>query len=771
MNNYTFSTLNDKEFEEISKDLLNAKYNLGLQSFRSGRDSGIDIRYSSSINNNSIVVQVKHFLKSGYSLLKTRLANDEYDKIVKLNPDRYILVTSIDLTANQKDELKEVLAPFVKTSNDIIAQNDLNDYLKDFDHIEKQYHKLWLSSVSILQTVLQNAIEGRTKYFLNQLEQKIKYYVITHKIDDANQILKSEKILLVTGQPGIGKTSLAEILLFQRAKDSFKIYKVENIKDAEDVISLDNTEAQIFYFDDFLGANYMEIINSHKTETQLTSFVERIRNTPNKYLILTTRTIVLNYATERYEKISHSSLGNRKFELKLNDYSKYEKALILYNHFYHKGVDDKFYDVILKEKFYKTIINHDNYTPRIIEFITDYSKIKNFDQDEYYQFVINNLKNPKEIWRYSFANQIEYLDRCMLLTLFSFGNEIEESLLQSAFESRLEYEKVQHNQIIKTNQFSLSISILQNGFISSILYNYNESHQRRYKFINPSLTDFLINYVAESLSERKSILNSIISIEQLKRFKPKESIIPLEKELQLVILNKISNQEFTCFSNCDIITYSEILLTLTDFCKDVNTDKLVHLYLTKIDLNADWNFTIFHHIKITLEGIEDSPCSYDFIKNNFIKIIEKLMSCIDEVRYIEDIQLLFEKFEVSFDEYNTSERGKENIEKMVEKIMSYTEAELTDNIKDEALSMTDIEGIYDELNEVKQILFESLILESEVKKRLVYTIDKAYWEEIIEDNIIKNEMREFEQYDYDNSMNDKQFGIESEESQIERLFE
>lgn len=771
MSNYTFSTLNDKEFEEISKDLINAKFSLGLQSFRTGRDGGIDIRHSSPENNNSIVVQVKHYINSGYSLLKHKITNEELTKIVNLKPDRYILVTSIDLTASQKDELKKILSPHVISSNDIIGQKDLNDYLNEFSHIEKQYYKLWFSSINILQSVLDNAIEGRTRYFLSQLENKIKYYVVTKKIDEANSILKSEKILLITGQPGIGKTSLAEIILFQRAKVGFKIYNVENLTEAEDVISVNNSESQIFYFDDFLGANYSEIINSHKTETQLTNFVERIKNTPNKYIILTTRTVILNYATEKYEKISHSSLNNRKFELKLNDYSRYEKALILYNHFYHKGVDERFYDVLLKDKFYHEIIKHPNYTPRIIEFITDKSKIRNFNSDEYHQFIINNLNNPKEIWRYSFANQIDYPDRCLLFTLFSFGNEIEESKLYSAFMARLEYEKTQHNQIIKSNQFELSINILLNGFISSVLYNFNNSSTRKYKFLNPSLADFLINYIGDSFAERKSIISSIFDLDQLRRFKPIDYLIPLEKDLQIIIRDKISNGELNSLKQSDNNINSEVISTLVDYCKDVNIDKLVNQYLKKIDWSVDWNYSVFVRIHRALENLEDSPLSFEYIKDNFIEIIEKLMSCIDDTLYSEDIPELFEKFEINFEDYTNTENGKIIIEQLVERIIVKTEEEYKDSIKDEALDISDIEKVYDDLNQIKEDLFDIFTVNEDIKVQLNFDLDKTYWEDIIEENVMRKEKRDFEQYEYYESMKDEKPIVESEESRIEKLFE
>lgn len=92
MNNYNFSTLNDKEFEQLTKDLLNAKYELNLQDFKVGKDQGIDLRFSTQSNNNSTVVQVKHFLNSGFSQLKSTLKNKELDKVKILSPDRYIIV-------------------------------------------------------------------------------------------------------------------------------------------------------------------------------------------------------------------------------------------------------------------------------------------------------------------------------------------------------------------------------------------------------------------------------------------------------------------------------------------------------------------------------------------------------------------------------------------------------------------------------------------------------------------------------------------------------
>lgn len=738
MTNYDFSTLNDKEFEQIARDLLNAQFDLKLQSFKAGRDKGIDLRYSTPENNNAIVVQVKHYISSGFAQLKHTLKHSEFPKVDLLRPERYIIVTSLSLKADKKDELKAELAPYVINSNDIIGQEDLNAYLASHKEIEKRYFKLWFSSIEVFNSVLNNAVEGRTGYMLEAIRKKIPYYVITKKLDDANKKLLKEKLLLITGQPGIGKTTLAEIILFERAKVGFKIYKVESILEAEDMISVDEEEQQLFYFDDFLGANYYEIVNAHKTETQITSFVERIRNTPNKYLILTTRTVILNHAVEKYEKISHSKLGNRKFEIKLDDYSKFEKALILYNHLYFKELDSKFLEAIREDKFYFKIIAHKNYTPRIIEFITDETKIERFGKPQYLQFVMNNLENPKEIWRYSYNNQIDYMERCLLLTLFTFENGMSENVLLNAFEERLRYEKSEHNQIIGSNQFTDSVKILLNGFIASTIYDMGTA-VRGYNFINPSLADFFIGYVGESFSERKSIISSIIYVEQLKRFNPKSATIPLEPDLQRIIRDKISRSELKVLSSGDPNKKTAILLeSIINYCPDVNIDSLLLANLKKISLDPNWA-NIDSIMMYVLEKIGDAPETIAYVSDNFYPIIEKLMFCIDSEDLAKKIPFIFEQYCFDFEAYTNSEEGFQNTIDLIKLVLIRTEESLKNEREDGITDFEDVEEIYTELDSIEGSLMRALFPDVSIDYDFGVKADEEYWFNKIDQNTEKEE--------------------------------
>lgn len=45
MTDYTFETLNDKEFEVLAVDLLSSDFDTHIERFKSGRDGGIDKRF------------------------------------------------------------------------------------------------------------------------------------------------------------------------------------------------------------------------------------------------------------------------------------------------------------------------------------------------------------------------------------------------------------------------------------------------------------------------------------------------------------------------------------------------------------------------------------------------------------------------------------------------------------------------------------------------------------------------------------------------------
>ena len=59
---------------------------------------------------------------------------------------------------------------------------------------------------------------------------------------------------------------------------------------------------QIFYFDDFLGSNFLSIFQS-KEDSHIINFMRRVARDKNKRFILTTRTNILSQGKKLSEKL------------------------------------------------------------------------------------------------------------------------------------------------------------------------------------------------------------------------------------------------------------------------------------------------------------------------------------------------------------------------------------------------------------------------------------------------------------------------------------
>ncbi|MEY8142411.1 restriction endonuclease [Falsihalocynthiibacter sp. CO-5D18] len=76
MPDYNFQSLNDKEFELMVNDLVSCREGISVDRYKAGKDGGIDGRFFTA-GNCEVIVQSKHWLKSGIAMLVRRLESDE----------------------------------------------------------------------------------------------------------------------------------------------------------------------------------------------------------------------------------------------------------------------------------------------------------------------------------------------------------------------------------------------------------------------------------------------------------------------------------------------------------------------------------------------------------------------------------------------------------------------------------------------------------------------------------------------------------------------
>ena len=571
MGSYNFKNLSSYDFELLTKDLLQEELALSLESFKSGRDSGIDLRYLRI--DNKVIIQCKHYANSRYSNLIQELKKEKA-KIEKLTPTRYIIVTSLGLTPLNKEEIHGLLSPYILNYDDIYDSEALNSLLRKYPSVEKNHFKLWLTSVAVLERIISSSIINNSQIIKESILKTIQVYVQCDNFFDALKILKKNHYCIISGIPGIGKTTLAKILSYKFIESGYEFISISNIKEGLELLAPE--KKQIFYYDDFLGTNHF--INKNE-ETELINFIEHISKSKVKRFIMTTREYIYKQA------VSESEIFNRfnfqKCIIKQEDYNKKIKAKILYNHLYFANLPHEYYNNIVENGKYFEIIKHRNYTPRIIEWMTNIINVNSIKPNNYSTEFINNLNNPTKIWHYAFENFISSESRYILLLLGLIGGNVENLTLKNLY--KLWRSGADNNDIVAFEiKFNKSLKELENTFISISISQISRS--LIIKFHNPSIQDYIMDYI----NENSSILRDYLKIPSF------------YWDQNIFLLELTENESFN--------EYKEIIAIINDYKLSIikelinNIDKEVILIDAKLFIflkkYSDYNSRIFYILNL-----------------------------------------------------------------------------------------------------------------------------------------------------------------------------
>lgn len=560
MPNYTFQNLSPFDFEQLAKSIVETKYQKEFESFTSGRDGGVDLRCFKS--HNRIIVQCKHYEKSGITQLKSGL-KAEVEKLKKLFPSKYIIVTSLSLTAANKESILEIFSEFPIESDDIIDSVTINSILSKYPEIEKRHPKLWMDSASVLERIIHSDLYTRSEITKEIWSAKIKLWVKNDYYSKAINLLNSNFFCIISGIPGIGKTTMAEMLCLYFCKFGYEFIQIRKLKDFFSLLK--KGEKQIFYYDDFLGATQFE----EKEEFDDYTKILQILNQSTKF-ILTTREYIFNQGIQQSEKLS--SLDGKSSVLKLSDYSPFQKAQILYNHLYFSNIPVNFCKFIIENKRYNKIINHQNYSPRLIEWMTKTGarEYENLSPENYYKSFIANLNNPKKIWDKAFNQHISRECKYILYTLYFLNDNIYIDDLRKISFLWLNKSNPSLSRSEFTDIFNQSLSELENSFIVIS----KKGNENFISFHNPSLID----YIRGKISENQDIEPEFFDLKQLywdqKIYILKDDIIGKDKKIGFLS------------SLCENIFYESLRKNNTGSSYKSKTSRLslISMYIEKYQL-------------------------------------------------------------------------------------------------------------------------------------------------------------------------------------------
>src|SRR5262249_26785771 len=156
----------------------------------------------------------------------------------------------------------------------------------------------------------------------------------------------------------------------------------------------------------------------------LESFIATASRSGLTRFVLTTREYLLNQAKQAYEKLTHSPIDRSKCTVTLASYSKVQRGRILYNHIYFARLPRAHRERLLADPAYCRKIDHPNYSPRIIDWMTDPRRNVIGSPGQYVDDFLQNLSRPTRLWAHAFEHQLSANAQAVLLALAVLGGVV-----------------------------------------------------------------------------------------------------------------------------------------------------------------------------------------------------------------------------------------------------------------------------------------------------------------------------------------------------------
>lgn len=480
-----FSSLNGADFEDLVRDLIGEELGIRFEAFCAGPDGGIDGRHAPSAAKAPTILQAKHMEGSTFAALKGAMRK-ERASIDRLVLSRYVLATSRPLTPANKEALASEIGPALLSESDIVGPNDLEALLRRHPSIEKAHIKLWLSSAAILDRVVRSASHAYAAISKEEIEAKVKVYVQNPSFAEASERLEKHHLLIISGPPGVGKTTLGEMIAYAYLGQDWDLVPIRSLEDG--FAAINDTRKQVFLFDDFLGKIALDRQALASKDSDLTRFMNRVRRSPNARFILTTRAYIFEDARRLSENLADQRLDVTKYVLDVGVYARRIRARILYNHLVVAGTPIVHVQALIHSGKIPEIIDHKNYNPRIIEWMTDAVHIQDVEPGDYANAFLTMLKNPLRLWDNAFRTHIDDKCRQLLFAMFFCSeNSVDRDTLRQAYDPLHAALCARYCVAQDPKDFEEAIRTLEGGFINI--------SGRSISYVNPSVRDYMAEYL------------------------------------------------------------------------------------------------------------------------------------------------------------------------------------------------------------------------------------------------------------------------------------
>lgn len=555
MPNYNFSNAFSMallKFQQFACAMVSAREGVRFQRFGEGQDGGIDGLYIAE--KRRTILQAKKIEVKGKALL--RILTQERKRIPLGACDRYILVLSVDsIRETLKEEIRRIF-PEIIDSNDIITGIDLNGWLEEpqYAHIERNYPELWFHSGNYLEELLAKsmsaAVLNRSRVKLKLIEKETQTFIETQVFAEAQNILEKHHRVIISGEPGAGKTTHALCLadLYIRQKGYEKLYFAESLREIEQILG-DEPGRCMIIFDDFWGhSSISESRLELNEERKLADLFRILPCYPEVRLVFTTREFVLQQGFCHFPELE-KICELKKVTLQLSAYSLAQKAEILFRHLYVSNLGYLHTRAIFEKQ--EDIIYCEAYSPRSVAYYLENVSAHGKAPEEYAEELLRYVRAPEQYFE-SIFSKLSYGARliCMLLL-------VSEEEIRIVPELRREFMVLADvcKEKVEKEQFEKYLQELEGCFTE--VKESMEEEVIVLDFLNHSIRDFMKKYLDKHIETFEMILaenciyfNQLIYLSSETEISQKCRTILFQR-----LVNEMQDMKYSFVFNMDINWY------------------------------------------------------------------------------------------------------------------------------------------------------------------------------------------------------------------------
>lgn len=447
------------------------------------------------------------------------------------------------------------------------------------------------------------------------------------------------------------------MLLIEYMNNGYEPIKITS--DIDEAFKIYNpTRLQAFYYDDFLGQTGLEAKLNKNEDQRIADFCRLCLRGTRTVFIMTTREYILNQAKATYEKLERSGLDVKKCIVDMSSYALMDRARILYNHLYFRGLPKGYISEVIRERQYLSIVQHKSFNPRVIEWMTDLLSLSNISADEYVKEFISHLDHPAMIWEHAYKYQISEPSKHLLLIVLSLPNIVHLNDCKEAFESLRKKYCDTYGAPRVHNEFNLSLKECEGNFLRIDL----ASGRQTLQFHNPSIRDYLTYFLSGEIDILKILIQSFIVFDQpLSLWNSFEPLIanPFKNNEELLMLfqKKLANTlgsdsvrltryalhsgaityvyaKYSTYDQIRFIVSEEMGSICDDLVEKVN-ETLVDLFS---NLNSVYDWTQIVTLLRALKGVKpDYGIDVEHFLNLTLSVLPNNMSQVADYRQLAEI--------------------------------------------------------------------------------------------------------------------------------------